>query len=222
MEIAKLLQLEVRDKKRTASGIHSKKGKRGYVGVMLTPLDFMSRKEKYNYRKSSKVVVTNMYDTIINYEDFLNLSREEQRKHLIEYRNRFTNKDIASVWGVNNSRLSYLIDKLEIPKAARKTKKDKESAIKSSKKPSIAEQAAALVKKLEESKKEIVQEVKEEVVVQAKPELLIPIGDGLNLQLKGEYAAAEIQSKLERFALVLEDDKRYNVQIVISEVTNDK
>lgn len=54
MTIERMLQDEIRDKKKTASGIHSRKGSRGYVGKMLTPVDFMSRKEKREYQKTAK------------------------------------------------------------------------------------------------------------------------------------------------------------------------
>ena len=38
-------------KKRTASGVHHKTGKRGYVGKMLFPTDMLKGKEKRSYQK---------------------------------------------------------------------------------------------------------------------------------------------------------------------------
>ncbi|MGR5978869.1 hypothetical protein ACT7DJ_14165 [Bacillus cereus] len=52
MEIQRVLQEEIREKKRTASGVHHKTGKRGYVGKMLFPNDMLKGKEKRSYQKS--------------------------------------------------------------------------------------------------------------------------------------------------------------------------
>ena len=68
-EAEKLFNQEVRDKKRTASGVHSKTGKNGYVGKMRFPSDIMSRKEKYNYRKAGKVVTNNYMKKLLQLQN---------------------------------------------------------------------------------------------------------------------------------------------------------
>ena len=69
-EAEKLFLNEIREKKRTASGVHHKTGKNGYVGTMRFPSDIMSRKDKMKYRRNGKVMTTNMYDEIITAEEF--------------------------------------------------------------------------------------------------------------------------------------------------------
>ena len=99
-EAEKLFNQEVRDKKRTASGVHSKTGKNGYVGKMRFPSDIMSRKEKYNYRKAGKVMTTNMYDEILTVEEFEQLETQEKRNRLSYWRNIYTNKEILEAMGI--------------------------------------------------------------------------------------------------------------------------
>ena len=52
-EAERLFNDEVRDKKRTASGVHHKAGKNGYVGKMRFPSDIMNKKEKRKYKGNS-------------------------------------------------------------------------------------------------------------------------------------------------------------------------
>lgn len=83
-EIERMFNDDVREKKRTGSGVFSKTGKRGYVGTMRMPSDIMSRKDKYNYRKNGKVESYNMYDSIMNLEQFKKLTGQE-KKRALEY-----------------------------------------------------------------------------------------------------------------------------------------
>jgi hypothetical protein len=122
--IEKVFNEDIKEKRIVASGVYSKTGKRGYVGKMLFPSDLMNRKEKYQYRKAGKVVVYNMYDTIMTYEEFKNLSEEEQKKALIEYRKRFTNKQITNTWGIGEYKIYEIMERLDVPRSRRGKRKD--------------------------------------------------------------------------------------------------
>lgn len=63
-EIEKMFKDEVREKKVTARGCYAMKGKRGIIKKMVTPLDFMSKKEKKEYIKGGLIEVSNMYSDI--------------------------------------------------------------------------------------------------------------------------------------------------------------
>lgn len=63
-EIEKIFNNEVRDKKRTARGCYAMKGKRGIIKKMVTPVDFMTKKEKKEYISGGEIQVTNMYNDI--------------------------------------------------------------------------------------------------------------------------------------------------------------
>jgi hypothetical protein len=123
-DIEKVFNEDIKEKRIIASGVYSKTGKRGYVGKMLFPSDLMNRKEKYRYRKAGKVVVYNMYDTIMSFEEFLKLSEEEQKKALIEYRKRFTNRQITNTWGIGEYKIYEIMQRLDVPRSRSGKRKD--------------------------------------------------------------------------------------------------
>lgn len=174
---------DVREKKRTASGVHHKTGKRGYVGTMRFPTDIMSRKDKYNYRKAGKVMTTNLYDEIITIDEFERLEKDEQRNRMIHWRNQYTNKDITTGLGIWNARYYSLVAELELPKAPRSYKK---------------REAKVKVAPVEKSK-EIIPAQKEE----AAQVILV---NGLNLVFNGTYSPEVIQNQLLKFATLLEGE----------------
>ena len=53
-EEEKLFHNEVREKKKAASGVHHKTGKKGYVGRMRFPSDILNRTEKKRYKRNQK------------------------------------------------------------------------------------------------------------------------------------------------------------------------
>jgi hypothetical protein len=110
---------EVRDKKKTASGVHHKTGKRGYVGKMLFAHDLMSRKEKYNHRKAGKILTSNLYEKIIPLDEFKELETFEQRNRLAYWRTQFSNKEIQKEMGANNTQYYKMVSDLGLPAAPR-------------------------------------------------------------------------------------------------------
>ncbi|MGY1423413.1 hypothetical protein [Bacillus cereus] len=115
MEVQRLLQAEIREKKRTASGIHHKTGKRGHVGKMLFPTDMLKGKEKRSYQKASKVEVSNMYEIMMSREEFVTLPIEQQKQMLQGYRMHFHTKDILKHWKISSNTLYKWIKDLELP-----------------------------------------------------------------------------------------------------------
>jgi hypothetical protein len=113
-DIKRLIIDDIREKKRTGSGVFHKTGKRGYVGKMLTPTDFMSRKEKREYTKASKVQVRNMYDEIMDWEEFMQLSDDQKRLFLSKWRERHKNEEIMEALGVGKNKFYQLIDELGV------------------------------------------------------------------------------------------------------------
>lgn len=90
---------EVRDKKRAANGVHSKTGKRGYVGKMYLPFELMTGKEKRAYKKNGKVKV---YKMLLTLEEFKALDTEGRRKHLEEILPNYTKQQIKDHWGITD------------------------------------------------------------------------------------------------------------------------
>lgn len=118
-EAEKLFYSDIRDKKKAASGVHHKTGKKGYVGVMRFPSDIMSRKDKMKYRRNGKVMTTNIYDEIIPIDEFEKLTKEDQYNRLKYWRSKYSNKEITTSMGIWNNKFYNLVKDLDLPKAPR-------------------------------------------------------------------------------------------------------
>lgn len=194
-EAAKLFHNEVREKKKAASGVHSKTGKNGYVGNMRFPSDIMSRKEKMRYRRSSKVTITNMYDEILTIADFETLETYEQKNRLQYWRNTYTNKEILEQMGISNKKFYDLVKELDLPKAPRihKEKAKRTAAAKPIKKESESiTMPEVIAPPAPKEEKPMVQEI---------------IVDGLHLVFNGTYKPEQIQLKLNKFYALLDDEE---------------
>jgi hypothetical protein len=192
--IEKMFLDDVRNKKRTASGVHHKTGKRGYTGKILFPTDFMTRKEKYNTRKAGKVVTTNMYDNIMNYTEFKQLPLEEQKKTMIEYRKRHTNESIRKGWNLSTYEYFTKLLKKELGIIADKStpKKEKVLQVSPAPVPAIAEPPA-----------------KAESV------------EGFSFTLNGKYTAEKLLKRLEKLTLLLdEEEAEFIINLEIKENSN--
>jgi hypothetical protein len=207
MDIGKLFNDEVRDKKRTASGVHSKTGKRGYTGKIKFASDLLRGKAKREYIKSSKVEAFNMYDTILAYQDFQLLDNEERVKHLEEYTKRFTVNEIAEAWGITykNAYQQFTRAKVSIVKKAPRGQHGGR-------------------RKATTNVVEPKQEVKEEQHVSIPPtvveQMVATKPNGFSFTYNGEYTAEQISNKLEKIGLLLSDEEgqRYKVEITVSEL----
>jgi hypothetical protein len=194
--IARELEQEIRDKKRTASGIHSRKGKRGYVGKMLFPSDIMSRKDKYNHRKAGKCIVTNLRDEIISRDKFKLMPKEEQVKTLLHWRDKYSTADIIKGLGISKGSYYQLASYLGVTKQYKQTKSRKGNP----KNNSVAITANPIP--------EPIQVISKKAVV-----------DGLLLAYSGQFTADEIVRKIDKIGLLLSDEpNKFEVEIKIREL----
>jgi hypothetical protein len=194
-EAEKLFNQEVRDKKRTASGVYSKTGKNGYVGNMRFPSDIMSRKEKYNYRKAGKIVTTQLYEKILPVDEFEALETHEKKNMMGYWRNVYTNKEITQAMGIHNNRFYRIVKELNLPKAPRvdrnEPRKAKVIKVQEPMEKSIAIESSPIKAPEPEEKAEPVQEI---------------LVNGIHLVFSGTYSPELIQRKLAKFELMLEDE----------------
>jgi hypothetical protein len=194
-EAEKLFNQEVRDKKRTASGVHHKTGRNGYVGTMRFPSDIMSRKDKIKYRKAGKVVTTQLYEEIIPVAEFEALEKYEQKNRMAYWRNVYTNKEITNAMGIHNNRYYKIVAELGLPKAPRvdrhEPRKSKPIKVQEKQEKSIAVESSPIKAPEPETKAEPVQEI---------------LVNGIHLVFSGTYSPELIQRKLAKFELMLEDE----------------
>ena len=193
-EAAKLFQNEVREKKRTASGVHHKTGKNGYVGTMRFPSDIMSRSEKMRYRRNGKVMTTNMYEEIMTVEAFEDLETYEQKNRLQYWRNTYTNKEITEKMGISNKRFYDFVKDLDLPKAPRI---DREKPRKAAAKKIHSDQAEKITPPAPVAA----------IAVEEKPIAQEVIIDGLHLVFNGSYKAEIIQKMFSKIDMLLEDEE---------------
>lgn len=191
---------DVREKKKAASGVHSKTGSRGYVGKMRFPTDIMSRKDKYNYRKAGKVMVSNLMDEILTIDEFEKLEKFEQKRFLEYWRSKYPNTEITHRMGIWNARYYKIVAELELPKAPRINKSGnvkKRSAIaisNESKQKAAVAVAETPVEKIEKPVE------KAETPIQ---ELLV---NGLHLVYNGTFTPEQIIKQLTKFELLLDGE----------------
>lgn len=202
MNIEKMFNDEVRDKKRTASGVHHKTGKNGYTGTIRFISELLKGKEKREYRGTGRVRKYNMYDTIMPFTEYLELPTEEQKKILMKYRERHANKDIMQTWKISHNVFYRLVNDLDIPKTKR------ESPFRSGKKVGTVPNALPVIKeKLEEKQMTM------EIIDKKEKE------NGMTLSLNGTYTADEIVRKLEKFGLILSDEPaQFKIELHIKEM----
>jgi hypothetical protein len=183
---------DVREKKKAASGVHSKTGKKGYVGKMLFPTDIMSRKDKYNYRKAGKIVSSNLYEKIISIAEFNELEEFEKRNMLAYWRNVYTSKEIKTGMKVSSATYYRIVNELGLPVAPRNNKRRKAKVNTVTIEPKAVAPVAAPVA----APAEPVQEV---------------MVNGIHFVYSGNFSAEHIQNQILKFASILdgEEDEFY-------------
>jgi hypothetical protein len=185
---------DIREKKKAASGVHHKTGKRGYVGTMRFPTDIMSRKDKYNYRKAGKCVVSNLYDEILTVEEFETLSTEDQRNRLLYWRTKYSNLDIMKKMGVPNAKYYSIVTLLDLPKANRTKQAPRKATTK-----------IAAIQPAAEPQKGLVM-VQTPEPVQTPTEVQEIIVNGIHFVFSGTYTPERIQNQLLKFAGLLDGE----------------
>jgi hypothetical protein len=201
LDFHKEFDKEVRDKKRTASGVHSKTGKRGYVGKMLLTSDLLKGKAKRDYQGTGKVVKWNMYDQIIDRDEFYSKPEEEQKAIMTHWRSNYTNIEIMKGMGISSNTLTKIIDDLGVPRKPRggNTRRKGKG----------------------QNKKKEVKQAPAQVPTTPAP-IPAPKPEGMTFSFNGKYSPEEIISKLERVGLLLDgDNSKFEVNLSIKEVTEE-
>jgi hypothetical protein len=212
-EVEKMLISDIREKKKASSGVHHRTGKRGHVGKMLTPVDFMSRKEKYNYRKGGKILSYNLYDQILEREQFEELPFEERKTALTKWYNERPLKDIREGFKCSQQTIYNWLDELGIEKKGRNWKGDRKK--KTKKDSTNNTNTVTVVNNVPAPEKNNISLLTENRVL----EQLLRENEvrGLNLSFTSRMTAEEIQQKLEKLSLSIDGEKSkfiLNIQIL--------
>lgn len=114
LNIEKLFDNEVKEKKKGLSGARNRASRLGYVGTIKWPSDFMSKKEKRRYKKPRKERKYNMYKDILSYKEFQTFDKETQKEILQKWREQHSNVKIYETMGINRTYYYNLLHELGI------------------------------------------------------------------------------------------------------------
>ena len=196
-DIKRVYDQDIKEKKRTGRGAHSRTGKLGRVGKVTTPADLLTGKDKKAYTQSSPVTTSNIYyDSIMSLEDFKKLSRQKKMLVLDAYRRRYTVREVASAWNLSDNTLYYYFRAYGVAKA-RKTaaQKNADPNPKPSSQENLSDAGTA-----------------SKVVHEEIP------GSECSFMAVGEFEADSLCRKLQGLSCMLNDDLRYQVEIRVKEI----
>jgi hypothetical protein len=205
-DIAEDYQTDIHQKKQQYKSIQA--GKRRSKGAknMRYPYETMSRSERLKYTKAGTITVTNLFDKILTRAEFDQLSEDEQKKRLIYWRDKYSQKEIYATLQMGSATYYKMIESMGIP-AGRRGKYKKEKV-----KGKISDYVPAETK--EETK------VSSPAVIEAPQQIVL---NGLNLAYNGSYKSDEIRRILAKIDLVLDgEENEFQIELRVSEIVKDK
>lgn len=195
-----IFELEVKEKKNQAFLNKAKTGAKGGSKSrrgMNTPFDYMTTKEKKNL--NGEVEISNMYETVIPFNEFKLKDIPLQKTLLERWRDLYENKKIMTEMGLTNAQYYKLVNSLEIKKVERVHTKRKARTLKP-----IVEQPK--IQELPEPTLEI---------EQVAPVL---ITKGLHLEYNGTYDPESINRILTKLQLIVDGEpNKFKISISITE-----
>lgn len=209
-EIERMLREDIREKKKAASGSFHKRGKgvkHGFSGALRTPSYYMTTKEKNQLNGELKVM--NMYETIMDKEEFFKQSEEMQKTILTRWREIYQNDEIIKGTGISSAVYHRLIERLEVPKKPRiynensHKKKRRSKPIK--KVPELVTQTPS---NNTSPQKEVIQQ----------PQKFVQTG--LHLEYSGNYNSEQLSKIFTKLQLITDDEKcKFVINISLTEST---
>jgi len=191
-EIERLLKQDEIYKKVIARGARNRVSRRrGIKGPVMTPVDFLSGKEKRGYTKPGEV--TSYYMKPISWDEFLKLNKEHRIKTLETYLNRMDRGTVIKEMGTTKSAFNTQIHSLGLGGKYRTRKSDGEATHKMPEKKEEANQ----MNQLDISKFE---------------------GISSSHQIVGKCSGKELDLRLTGIQNMLMENGTYIVQLDIQEV----
>jgi hypothetical protein len=201
VDVEKFLLEDIKAKKyETASLRSATKHRRLGKGSMKFASDLMSRKEKKEYMKAGEILTSNLYDTILPVDEFMNMDEHDQKNRLQYWRLKYSIKEIMSGMGIYNKRYYEIIDSLGLPKD-----RGKSATRNKPRKARITEESESLNSA----------SAKNQNTVELPPPAPAPVQEvivtGMHLVFNGTYTPEEIQRQLLKYATLMdgEDDDFY-------------
>ena len=224
-EVERIFNDDIRDKRKAGSGSFHRRGKgvkHGMSGALRTPSFYMSNKEKK--KLNGEVEVTNMYETLIPFNEFNLKDTETQKALLTKWREIYDNASIRLELGISNKAFYDLVSDLEIPKKRRVEDRDQRNKPKQAKvsvtpkpKKSLMETVEFLGEEREvlEVKKEVIKEV-EKVEKEITPVL---VTTGMQLTYNKIYGEEELNNIFTKCQIMVEgENKKFQLTLSLTEI----
>lgn len=209
--IERIFQDEIREKKRAGSGAFHMRGKgvkHGFSGALRTPYHFMKKKERDQL--SGAVEVSNVYSSILNWEEWCARDKETQKLLMTKWREIYSNTEIQEQLQVgrgkafNSQSFADIVNDLGCPK---------KTHIPGNKKPERKKIAAITSSpQLEFEIGESIRPIREEVQT-------VLITNGLHLQYNGEYDQEQLNKIFTKLQLLIDgESNKFKISLSLSEV----
>lgn len=238
--IEKIFYNDVSEKKKAARGVYAMTGKRGYVGKMITPVDYMTRKEKKEYIKGGEIMTTNFYEDIKNVPTLADIKERYEKdptgttKTLETIRALHSGANLAKYWGYRASSSVFTIwDKYGVKAPA--TRKRGTTPLNKKSSMEIAEaftkveptnivpsMNASTMEMLEAQKNVFLQQIQNQQLITSLPQLPQPEPEKADLfsiryNRKG-VTGEDIANRMSYIVGVLESDVKYKIKVEIIEL----
>lgn len=219
-DVERIFTDDIREKRKAGRGAFSMRGKgvkHGFSGALRTPYHFMTTREKKQL--NGEVTVTNLFSTIMPYEDFRLKDTETQKNLLTKWREVYDNDKIIGDMGIPKSLYFKLANRLDLPKKMRGGNRTG-TGTKKQAKPKEAAPKKNLLDFVDQAiQEEVEQKKKEEQIESVKPVL---ITKGLHLEYNGDYDADSLNKIFTKLQLVVDGEpNKYRISISLSEIVKD-
>jgi hypothetical protein len=217
-EIEKMFKDDIREKKKTGTGAFHQRGKgvkHGLSGALRTPYHFMKNKEKK--KLDGEVEVFNMYETILNWNDFNLKDQETQKNLLTRWRNIYPNNKIMEQLEVGRSKKFNAQSFADLVNALGCPPKDRSSRMANGpRKPRQAKKTVAIETQptLPQTTLELAPEPERPTI----PEHVKLLTKGLYLEFNGSYDAEAISKIFTKLQLLVDGEpNKFKIEISITE-----
>lgn len=216
--IERLFNEDIRDKRKAGSGSFHKRGKgvkHGISGALRTPYYYLKPKERNAL--NGTVEVSNVYTSILNWEEWSTRDKETQKLLMTKWREIYSNTQIMEQLQVgrgkhfNSQSFADIVNDLDCPKKIRggsKPRQKKSVAItstKENKSPTLLEFA------------EVANQLELEVPEQEIKQVLIT--KGLYLEYNGEYDQDQLSKIFTKLQLLIDGEpNKFKISLSLSEV----